>query len=1228
MSTYLFGQWNSSISNSIDKNRVNVYNKYCNSDNNQITSLPYGLPSCSKFAVIRTPPMNQWLGRGCVPDSICDKQYNTYFALSDSQSLSNNTAPGGLADPRTILDGYNNFRDYIGNGFIPDSCECSTQQQIRDRCKNEKCSWNTIKLCTNPSCDSVYTENIAFAKNNKDTKDPKDYVYGTNGFNKILDIPSDVSNAPLSENCTISYTDSPTSKSNCALYIEKWAKSCKWCKEFVAANKSNQLPPPDIDKVCNSDNDCYGDQPGRCRNGRCDGTYQLDCNICNSRLWDYVPGGWEAVADPTNPLHTIANMSYVAKYQKIPGHPTLPFCRRELGPVDDGSYDNCGGQVCAIGSQDDWEDDKNRGDTVWKNVPNNSDIAALGRDEKSCKYSRYINNTTEKLIPQLTVICQRNPQLSGQGLYDNNPEEPTKSNYQIAMNWATGYLDLSDYGIPKQKYFSDEQTKNNLLETLRCCNGLPPKPGMKISDCMPATTCPGNKFCRDIHMAIPQLPYYDSYKFGHDTQWDPATSKSPEHYLKMYCEIATKQFPKDPQLIPFCRRTMYDYAAKPVEVAIGGYRQDTQKLPLRIFDQSTINWCNWQKLTDNKVLSTLEYSLPDQEGVCDMLLGRACQKLQADGWITEDGNNSPILGIAKGGAWSETSGATHTGLTADRISQVCGCFLLGSECDAGNCSYSYCGSGAKCETAKDRTYCETLGCRWESESNMCTYPSDINREVRIGDRVLPEWTTNFNEDTFSCKNSSNNSCHTNCNYVNTYDVCWNASPSERVVPVARDTNIWNCDGGNCNGEYTCEGECTTDTMGQPNCGTNSWFSDPCVSATNADECGKKIQCKWDGGRCFTVLGKDAPNDGSDTFNEKVNSWVNWQNSYTQYANRITISGMSINNLSISSPKNIFKLCHTNCATNTYGIKPYGKDIGCTQECELLQNISNFNMGQYTGSTINMTNKAMQQCGILLNSSASDPNISREFINYMGDINNCTTNCDNSKICIDVKTGDNCNTCKSPKSHVCCISAKTVGENISENNMKCYPNDPLNATDLRTCSGFITQSDCEARGTSCKWMEEEVFLNKRIYNVIGSNKVSYICQESCPKGSIDILNLQKSCTKDCKDYTSQDDCNTCTYCTWDSTKNLCTLSNVCPPQDTNIDIYTVNKKQPTDITPESVAEIFTPEVIGAIVGGVLGLALLIGIGIFIYRKYFLKPPPVPTVPTVPTTGNLSWGNRKK
>ena len=1358
---------------------------YCSYDNTMqtIKSNPYGPPKCNQFAVINRPEVNPYLGRGCDannPNGVCDRRPNllNFRDPTVTQRIIQNDAPGGLADPRTDMDTYQNFSKYIHNGFILDNCECLFDTQVKERCSDTKYSVSNdcksppncdkdrvTNVCRNTKCDSLSgnfsVSSFSPGQINEGLKlDPNKNTAALSG---------DVWNSNENPTCTVIYQDLTTSKgnfkSNCSQYIEKWAKTCKWCKDLpkVLSEIDNRLyiPNPDVGSPCSSDSDCYGTTPGRCSGGKCDNAkepYPMECKICDSEIWDYVPGGWEAVVDPTNPKHTAARLAYVAKFQETKNkHASLDadqyyvektssssgnledilnssfldflanvpdkdanFYGNRNATCDAGSYTrqvwngyqhdyscneymsdgkvinkptqalapkqygfwswdnrvlpihNQCGEICTGDAANEWLGPKDQTvQNVWDTIGSspNPDMQYL----KPCSttntlYPIFGDIQYESKPASARLMCQRNPQLTGQGLYDISNDNPTKSNYHIAMNWVTGYLDLSDYLTDdsgtqqKKKYFNDLETRQHLLEALRCCNGLAPNEKYDRTHCMPASTCASNKFCIDIHKMIPELPDYDPYVFAMypSIDWNTLTSDRPENYLKMYCELMAKSDveggikstkPYDSDIEILCRKAMFDYASESVGVSNGQpqkYQMGSYKLPLRVFDDSVIEWCK-----TNKGVSRLSDSLPSQKGSCDVLLGRACQQLQSDGWISpENFSKSELLatfttdpecnslqendckannkckwnteGLVCEGTWVEKDNPLHThSLSAKKIQNVCSCFLLGAECLSGNCSYTYCGAGTNCENLKDQQTCESEKCTWDS-SGICKNP--INMEVDVNNKTLPKWYSTFNKNNLTCgtNNGKGVNCYTNCNYVNSYDVCWNAGPDERKGPILdKRLTEWKCAGNNCesvDGKYTCIGSCSTDQQGYPNCGTNTWFSqNVCSSLINEQDCSAKIECKWDPSEstCKTLLKPVVPNMKSTNPLANISNWDAWQNYYVQtVAGQKPTSGTvpGIGFMLFVRDSNKIKYCNSGKCDilnpeNVIPSSTVGNDSLCQDvTCNINQNINVTNTGKIVGNLV-MTNETYAKCQLTYNSplNATDPEVRKRYINYMGDVNNCTDNCDKSKICIDVATGDNCSKCQDlgAKSNMCCISQDLFTD--TKDTKICFANNSLNKSDVELCSSQATEADCTStneKKLKCKWGSEGLRDNNSIVNVVGS-KINYLCQETCPSGSVDVTNLANSCSNSCPGFGTQEECMTCKYCKWNSGK--CEYS--CPLQSTNVRSVRVDQNPPaTPVTsPPTIRPTLPPE--EELVKTAKELAIIIvpsvvGLVLFIICCYYL------------------------
>lgn len=1261
---------------------------------------PYGSPTCGHFAVLHRPEVNRWIYRGCNfskckktqdgkldctmsddnPDFVCDLDGlcgNHGFNIGNTMDPAvyracNNDVPGGLVDPRADMDSFSKTNlgneQYLKNGFMMDSCECQVKAQFAEMCSSGK------KILTGGGttdsgnfrytpCEGTYCDKYSeYGK-----KYPSKIRYNELYWNGDLagEVWSGQGGCKSSANADVNTfkikypNDSFLLKNTCGLYIDKWAKTCKWCQD-----QKGSVPSPDKGFLCTDDIDCYGScliLPDELQNpkimeslngkkyGFCIGRMNMECNICNADIWKHVPGGWQAVIDPNNPLHELAKLSYVAKTQEI--NPETLGCNNaaidvldynntklkredtnaaesttfvDAGPYqarknysiisDSISYtkDGCAmsgtwngdlgdsygtkswnnntrQNVCKSCSELVWNDPGSVGSNVWLN---NINPAISSLDIKSCEIKKNYVGTwpiykdiNDPDVPDSTrILCERNPQITGYGKYEIDPTNPTKSNYHIAMNWIKGKPDLSEYipGYNKEKIiFSTEDINNHVIEALRCCNGLTPGDGKTRDDCIPASTCPSSKFCTDlISMTIKdELPgnlKFDIYKFANkypiinDKPFNPTTDfvKDPAIYAKMYCELMsggsspdgvvnTHQGNKgyDTKINTLCRKALYNYAVEPVEVdnlkktdpssAQTDYLLDSYKLPLRIFDDTVYNWCRGDLLKD---------VTPNQYGVCDMLLGRTCQQLQVDGWIDEK-NTSPILTafVDGSGNWVEKGypDRVHTGVTAEKIRQTCGCFLLGSQCNDKDCSYFYCGAGKDDGLGPDKVNYDDL-----TSSPIANKTNQLSNQVSLAaygkQGTLPGWKKNVTPE-FRCEDGNKKSnCFTGCNYVNYYDICWNAGPENRKVNIPRDLNKWGCkptdNGNSCmnrgvegfsetlfpaehfgsetlfpaehfgseTSNYTCFGVCPVDYVGFPNCGTETWFNKktkPLNLTPNEKE------------RASIHM---TPNDVD---------YPTWQNFYTYDASvntgvkAIRIPGWSSNIMLGRGGEGLRACNYAGCKDDS--IRPYGipSTASCGSSCNLSQIGTSLNNGTISAGSIIFTNDSKNACQFSSAWSSSAYNAKNKeqqslFMQYMGSNDKCygITDAkgkqvceDSSKICINTGSGDNCQKCPdqngnctgencaaSSKSHICC----TTDTIFYGNELGCYSSNPLNIDDTNRCKEFKNETECETN--SCLWTIPQ-----------GSH-----CYSKNPFNDGDV----ERCTK----LKTETDCKKDAYCLWTTT----------------------------------------------------------------------------------------------
>ena len=821
------------------------------------------------------------------------------------------------------------------------------------------------------------------------------------------------------------------------------------------------------------------------------------------------------------------------------------------------------------------------------------------------------NETPSPKGDSARIMCQRNPVVSGAG-------KTQEENTTLATNWVNGTFDLTPYGGPNNyEPFTEDEKAQNVLEAVRCCAGLPPQYSealdeenvgyRKVSrkDCMPATACLTSTFCTELMTQLfeGKLPgnrqiKWEDFGTSYPENYNPlgGQGKSTKdqldnlaYYGKMYCEMLgggdgpstnnniNESRPSlgctyDKKVRTLCRKAMYNYAIEPVEVAKrsdivpdseNDYLLDSYKLPLRIFDAETYKWCKEGN-------GGLKDSLPDPEGVCDMLLGRTCQQLQVDGWI--DPSNffkSKLLDvfINDDGTWVEKeNGKVHTGVDGNTIQKTCSCFLLGSGCQSGDCSYFYCGSGTDSERGPDKVSFRDFGSKQQN--------TQLNTEVSLktlngGYGCTPRWNEGVDSN-FTCLIDEagvvRGNCFKGCNYVNSYDTCWNAGPDERKADVDSKLSHWRCNaldngnscetftgpkggdsnpGGNPEDTYGCFGFCSVGYQGFPNCGTRDWFD-------------KKIKLN---------PGEVAKKDGQSDYGR----YPFWQNYYA-FESGTGSGGISSQVIDIPgwgarvAPTNSEPICSFAACRGTGGrpsdsIHPRGKDP--TRDCGTVCNVNKSILVNNYGTIVSdggvvMSNRGAGECGFsdkwTETSFASDSVEKRSvYMSYMGV--NCQTegatkpedvqcNIDTADICIDATTGDNCMICGEPpdigidfdsslvdknQAKTCCTSDLLKPDNLGLN--ICRPVDIYNEDDDNLCRTISLESDCK-NNTLCQWTTEWEYENYSVLQAV-SNEVTYICQKSCPPGTIDRETVERNeCGKLCSEITSPTECeNACDVCSW-------------------------------------------------------------------------------------------------
>lgn len=777
-----------------------------------------------------------------------------------------------------------------------------------------------------------------------------------------------------------------------------------------------------------------------------------------------------------------------------------------------------------------------------------------------------------------------------------------------------------------------DNKKIRMTKAMRCCLGVSPGFDYKVkgsnglytevkgpnpddfggdemwnlSDCPPGMMCPSSDACKElfkgimdgsnIHMQMDlddfgKAGYADDFTLKQNgtsatgTALDLDVLTNPAYYAKAYCELmsggggigdgakinSTMGF--DDEVNTLCRKTMYKYCSEPVTVDLikdanyfgsdgfsSGvtYAKDTYQLPLKMFTKG----CNmWMK-------NDLTHVMPSDYGTRDMLLGKSCQKLQADGWYNPVAPHmSPLLAAfvdkdgkvtdSKTGKIYDLNHSTTGGGVPQLMSDTCNCFLQGSKCQStksSNCSYQYCGAGTDQSVSIDYGNNTTIPkSNINSPVDLTPYSSKLDSNGKpLGDSswsryqslISPAWSSGLDGNNFTCATGSisdspglllgeeaggTSNCYVGCNYVNEYDVCWNASPTNRKYsgPMLGNDIAWGCDfkksnGGNGgvegfengkgfegfeNGEngdtcdpnrggYSCFGDCEYDSVDSkgnkiPNCGTKTWF-DKKIGLTPKEK-----------------LVKSTRSEGkADIMNTPY--WQNFYSGASKNVASVDIRGIGL----ITNPQRSQLEAVSSCASSVTSIKPYNSKFDQQQTCIITQTTSFNNQGNISGSV------GVNQSGFCNTSNVfEDDSAKTDFLKYMG-----------SALCSDNNGGGNSECLKSSNF---CLTDGTTGT-VGDNCMFC------GTPPIISISPFYSPNKPD---TCC--LDPDIPSNNKNENTnilnsvtLGTNKttkvVSYICaaNNSCPVGSTSINTLQDTvCGSRCDTNTDETSCKLCQYCKW-------------------------------------------------------------------------------------------------
>ena len=850
-------------------------------------------PGPEKFSILSKPGVHRYIARGCwgtsyTPDN-CDTFPGSYCGrLTDDGKKDQcfSKAPGGLADFTYNMPTGND--QLLKWGFIIKECECSSRwdELTKEGCPNLRDEDKSKYVCSNRKKDGIIDTpfgsidtccNLDDMTNcmNKGWEVGPENDYKASGEDPTCSrffFPDNDYNpyqtGELGTESCGSYRQFPidekeSTSSRCKSYLQKWAYTCDWCK------KRKSVVSPDASRLCVDPNSCPGKRKCAsgeyCENQRCPIEWELPCNICDASLWDWIPGGWEAIIDENHPYHKMANLAYIPKSIEADASCPQPKAIGSGGILEGVEFELSKSTTTFIGlnpndrrRSGEWSTNNNSVErmlvgnnctkpSLYQNSSENprrcdKSFGPISVDKKTiiwntidsreegnysnqkfiikdCNFAEFYYNPGEcddTLYiedPRSHLVCQRNPNLTGIGECEN------ETSY-LAELWLNGEWDiniatsLTEPDIVSENLSEDELNKRK-LDAARCCLGLSPDfeyDGKPISNeestkrynlCRYSFTAPGSKACQLLYTKIAnEFTPQQLEKFGQDypegyslkgTQDTPKeTMEELSYYTKAYCtllgtkndiqknpitngeEYKSGYFGYNQDIETLCRKIMYNYCTE--DVTVENSEGERISYPLRMFDKKCNNWCS-QKLKNE---------LPDQEGVCDIAIGRTCQQLQVDGFIFPDQwNRSELIKWGNGtdGLWTQIGSSTnyqYDGLELTNIKNTCSCFLMGAFCNNDNCSISYCGAGD-----------DTIGKVSYTSNTNINSNEQINRKIFNMNQVYnyngenietPQWESKM-QPNFTCYNSSNieaQTCFQNCNYVNQNDTCWMASPKERL----------------------------------------------------------------------------------------------------------------------------------------------------------------------------------------------------------------------------------------------------------------------------------------------------------------------------------------------------------------------------------------------------------------------------------------------------------------